>query len=150
MKFLTPLALALALVGLTVADDKKAALDPQKIVGDWSYVSGAKMGDKIDKERLVGTVVITKDAINLPAENNQKFVMPYTINTKTSPAEIDLEIKEGPVGVGGKAKGIIALEKDELKICYAPEMGAEAKRPTKFESTKDNGAFLFVLKRAKK
>jgi hypothetical protein len=36
-----------------------------------------------------------------------------------------------------------------LKICYKPDLGDGAKRPEKFESTKDNGNFLFELKKAK-
>jgi uncharacterized protein (TIGR03067 family) len=56
-----------------------------------------------------------------------------------------MEIKDGPFQ-GGKAVGIITLEGDELKLCYSPNGD---KRPAKFESTADNGAHLFILKRAK-
>ena len=45
-----------------------------------------------------------------------------------------------------KAKGIIVLDGDTLKLCYNP-MGGD--RPTAFESTADNKNHLIVLKRAK-
>ena len=69
--------------------------------------------------------------------------MSYKINTDASPAEIDLKIEEGPVPEG-MAKGLIKLEGDKLWICYEP-MGGD--RPGALESTADNGAFFFELKR---
>jgi uncharacterized protein (TIGR03067 family) len=58
-----------------------------------------------------------------------------------------MEIKDGP-GKEGKAKGIIALDNGELKLCYVPD-GENTGRPKKFESTEANKAFCFVLQRAK-
>jgi uncharacterized protein (TIGR03067 family) len=45
-----------------------------------------------------------------------------------------------------KALGIYAIDKDELRLCYA-EPGAT--RPTKFESKPGDRVFLLVLKRVK-
>jgi uncharacterized protein (TIGR03067 family) len=74
--------------------------------------------------------------------------MPYKVDATKSPAAIDFTIDEAPVqeAVGSKAKGIVALDGDTLKLCYNP-MGGD--RPTKFESTADNKNHLIVLKRAK-
>jgi hypothetical protein len=44
----------------------------------------------------------------------------------------------------GKALGIIKWEGDTMQLCYDP-MGQT--RPTTFESTADNGCFMFTLKR---
>ncbi len=153
MKTLASLTLALMVVSFAVADDekpeeKKKDFDPAKLVGDWTYVSGMKAGTKVEKEVLAGKVTFTKDTITVPAGPEAKFVMAYKIDAKNSPTQLDMEIKDGPVKEG-KALGIISLEGDELKICYVPLMDKDAKRPTKFESTKDDGAFVFVLKRSK-
>ena len=80
----------------------------------------------------------------VPGCADDKFVIAFKIDAKQTPAAIDMDIKSGPVNEG-KAQGIIALEGEELKLCYT----AEGKRPARFESTKDNNAFYFVLKRAK-
>src|SRR5438874_6462612 len=145
---------AIALLVSTVwayADDKKdapqpAKFDAAKLVGDWTYVSGVKAGEKVEKDRLEGKVTFTKDRITIPAGGDMKFVMAYKLDTKANPVTIDMEIKEGPVNEG-KAKGIISFEGEQLKLCYQPTGGD---RPKKFESTKDNGAFYFVLKKAAK
>jgi len=147
MKTLGSLCLVLFAVSLAAADDadkKGSAFDPAKLVGTWKYVEGTKAGEKVEMDRLAGKVTFTKDTVTLPGGPDATFVMAYKIDAKKSPATIDLDIKDGPVKEG-KAEGIIQVAGDELKICYVP-VGV-GKRPTKFESTKDNGAFLFVLKR---
>ena len=60
-----------------------------------------------------------------------------------------MEGKEGPAA-GTKAEGIVALDGDTLKLAYTtniPEF--DGKRPEKFESTKDNKAFYFVMTKEK-
>ena len=149
MQRLIAVGIGLLVVPLLLADEAKkdAKFDESKLLGDWTYVSGKKMGEDVEKDHLQGKVTFAKDTITLPGGPDQKFVMAYKIDAKSSPAKIDLEIKDGPVKEG-KAQGIISLDGDELKLCYIPNFG-DAKRPSKFESTKDNGAFLFVLKKAK-
>jgi uncharacterized protein (TIGR03067 family) len=152
-KLLAPLALlTCALVAAEAqppakSKDKAAAFEPAAIIGDWEYVSGMKMGEKVEKENLKGTVKIMKDKLTIPSGVADKpFVMAYKLDTKTTPVNIDMEIKDGPIAEG-KAKGIIGFEGANLRICYHPTGGD---RPKKFESTKDNGAFYFVLKKMAK
>jgi uncharacterized protein (TIGR03067 family) len=135
---------------LARADDanKDAKFDAKKLEGKWTYVSGKKAGENSAKESLMGTVEITKDKFNIPGPEMKTMPVGYKLDAKESPAKIDLEILDG-MFKGGKAEGIIEVKDDELKLCYVMVMGADAKRPTKFESTKDNGAFYFVLKRMK-
>ena len=57
-----------------------------------------------------------------------------------------MEITKPDALKGAKALGIIGYEGGEVKLCYHPE-GKE--RPKKFESTKDNGYYLFSLKKEK-
>jgi uncharacterized protein (TIGR03067 family) len=142
------LGLFVVVVALAADDPKKkdAAFDPAKLVGDWSYVSGVRAGEKVDKDHLAGTVTFTKDTITIPAGPNEKFTIAYKVDAKASPATIDMEIKDGPVKEG-KATGLIEFEGDELKLVYTTE---GAKRPAKLESTKENNAFLFVLKKKAK
>ena len=148
MKPLTVLGVALLLVSATTGADDKKAFDAAKVAGTWSYQSGVVNGGKVDKDHLVGKVEFTKDSITVPSGDKDKpFKMTYKINTKHTPALIDMEIKDGPVKEG-KAEGIISLEGDELKIAYVVA-GSGHKRPTKFESAKDSGVFLFTLKKAK-
>ena len=148
MKYLAPFGLALLIAAAAArAEDKKdAGLDAAKLVGDWTYVSGVKAGEKLPADHLAGKVTFTKDTVLVPAGKDMKFVMAYKIDPKASPATIDLDIKDGPVKEG-KAAGIIALEGDELKLCYAVAPG---KRPEKFESTKDNGYYMFTMKKSAK
>jgi uncharacterized protein (TIGR03067 family) len=146
MRRVAAVALVLGVAFVAAAQDKKdAKFDPAKLVGDWTYVEGARSGEKVPKERLGEKVTFTKDIVTVPAGPGEKFTIAYKLNTKMTPVAIDLDIKDGPVKEG-KALGIIEMEGDMVKFCYAPDPG---KRPTKFESTKENGAFLFVLKRAK-
>lgn len=153
MKWITSLSLFLLVSAALNADDtpkkdgkKSAAFDAAKLIADWTYATGTRAGEKVAQERLQGKVKITKDTLTLPAPPGApQFVIGYKLDVKATPVTIDMEIKDGPVKEG-KAKGIIALDGDEIKLCYHPTGGD---RPIKFESTKENGAFLFVLKRAK-
>jgi uncharacterized protein (TIGR03067 family) len=131
------------------ADDKnknKDKLDPEKLIGTWTFVSGEKNGAKIDAEGLKkGSVVFAKDKLTLKSPDGD-FIMKYTIDTKKAPAEISLEITEGPQGQGAKATGIISLKDDELKLAY-PAMGGDT--PKEFASKEGSGVNYFVLKRKK-
>src|SRR5262249_46471428 len=148
MKTLASLTLALLALSFAGAEDtKETKFDPAKMVGEWKYVSGVRAGEKIEKDHLVGKVVISKDTFTIPAGPDQKFIIAYKIDNKATPAKIDMDIKDGPVKEG-KSLGIIAFDGDKLKLCYVAIMDKDAKRPAKFESTRDNQAFYFVLERA--
>lgn len=138
-----PLVVVLSLAACVLADDKKDKFEADKMIGDWTIVEGVRQGEKVGADHLKVKVKTTKDTFILEGEMG-KFVMGYKLGTTASPVTIDMEIKEGPVPEG-KAIGIVALKGDELKLCYIPD--ANGQRPAKFESTKDNGAFFFTLKR---
>jgi uncharacterized protein (TIGR03067 family) len=121
-------------------------LDPAKLVGNWTFVAGVKGGDKMAAEALKDMkVIFAKDTLTLKS-GDVSFVMKYEVDPKQNPAGIKLEITEGPVGVGSKSAGIIELNGDELRICYAA-MGGDA--PKTFESKAGSQDHLFTLKRAK-
>jgi len=122
------------------ADDK--AFDAKKLEGKWTFVSGVKNGTDASEEMKKAGFEVSKDTMTMTTEMGA-FKFKYSIDSKASPVAIDLEITEGPVGQGSKAKGIISLDGDEFKLCYMP-MGDD--RPKKFDG-KD--AHYFVLKRKK-
>jgi uncharacterized protein (TIGR03067 family) len=138
--------LALLVLGLllsSAAAQEKGKLDPAKLVGTWTYVSGEKEGTKIPAANLEkGIVKISKENITLESPD-AKFVIKYQLDQAKTPAAISMEITEGPQGVGSKAEGIVALDKGELKICY-PAMGGA--RPKEFATKEGSGLHLFVLK----
>jgi uncharacterized protein (TIGR03067 family) len=139
-------AAALVLSALPAADKDDAKLDPAKLVGTWTYVSGEVDGKKKSADDLkAGTVEITKDMITLKSPDGT-FEIKYTVDTKKTPAHIAMEITKGAQGVGAKSEGIIELKGDELKICY-PAMGGEA--PKEFSAKEGSKLHLFVLKKKK-
>jgi uncharacterized protein (TIGR03067 family) len=130
------------------ADDTKdkAKLDPAKLVGTYTYVSGVRDGKKVDDDNLKkGTVEITKDTITLKSDQGN-FVIKYKLDAKKDPATLAMEITEGPAGQGAKAGGIIAQKGDEVKLCYNP-MAEDP--PKEFASKEGSGLHYFVLKKKK-
>jgi uncharacterized protein (TIGR03067 family) len=119
---------------------KSGGLSATDLVGTWTYASGMRGGQAVANERIAGEVVFTEDTITLPVAEGMKFVMSYKLVTDDTPIGIDLEIKDGPEG--GTAKGIIKKDGDQIVFCYDAFGG---KRPETFESTDDNGFFLFTL-----
>ena len=142
---LLALGLLLSFTALAGAEDKKPEkLDPAKLVGDWTLTEGVKAGEKTEKPK--GLATLTKDKITLKSDD-MTFVFSYKIDDKKDPVAVDFEILE-PEGLkGGKAPGIIKLEGDKMTLIYHPMMG---ERPTKFESTKDNGFYLFTYTKGAK
>lgn len=142
------LGLLLVMASVALAEGKKSGFDAAALVGSWTYVTGTKAGEKVPALNLEGEVKFTKDTITVPSgQPNKPFLMGYTIKEGTTPTAIDLVIKDGPIKEG-KAEGIISQEGDGFKLCYV--VVGTGKRPEKFESTKENQAFLFTLKKAKK
>lgn len=136
----------MTVAGVVVADDAKkpAKFDATKLVGDWKITGGKKMGTELGDEAKKGVYVISKDKITLKEGDKEMFVFGYTLDEKTMPVSIDMVISKSAIDglEGAKAKGIIELTGDELKLSY--ETGDD--RPTTFTGEK---AFNFVLKHSK-
>jgi uncharacterized protein (TIGR03067 family) len=130
---------------LFVMKKTPAKFDAAKLVGNWTCISGSRAGEAIAKENLAGQKVeITKDEIILEAGPDMKFVMSYEIDATKTPVAVNMKIKEGPAPEGSEAVGIIKMEGDKCSLCYDAMNG---KRPEKFETTAENGYFLFNLKK---
>ena len=142
-----PFVVACALT-TAAAEDKPAKFDPEKLLGKYVDIEGVKAGEKADPDRLKGQfVTVTKDVFKIEGDKpEQTFEFAYKLNTDKSPVEIDLEIQFPDDLKGNKARGIISLDGKTLKLCYHSD---NKDRPKKFESTKENGYFLWTMKRAK-
>jgi uncharacterized protein (TIGR03067 family) len=129
------------------AEDKPAKFDPEKLLGKYVDIEGMKAGEKADPDRLKGQfVTVSKDVFKIEGDKpEQTFEFAYKLNTDKSPVEIDLEIQFPDDLKGNKARGIIALDGKTLKLCYHAD---NKDRPKKFESTPENGYFLWTMKRA--
>jgi uncharacterized protein (TIGR03067 family) len=124
------------------ADDKKPdpADDLKALQGVWEIVSTTYDGQKVSSRGR--TLVFRDKKFTAFVGEMQGRTLTFTLDPAASPRHIDLD--RG--GKDGKALGVYAIDKDELKLCYA-EPGAE--RPTGFESKAGKKVFLVVLRRSK-
>ncbi len=126
--------------------DKAPKFDASKLLGDWKLSEGTKAGEKSGPDLGKDIVTITKDKMSLKA-GGMDFEFSYKLDDSKDPVAIDMEITL-PEGLkGSKAPGIVKVDGDKFTLCYSPMSGT---RPTKFESTKENGFFLFVHTKAAK
>jgi uncharacterized protein (TIGR03067 family) len=147
MKLSATLFAVVAVSGLAFGEDKPK-FDADKLVGKWKLTEGTKMGEKSDAKSLEAEITFTKDMVTIK-DGTMTHVMKYKVDASKTPVQIDFVGEEGPAK-DFKAEGIISLDGDTLKLAYATNIpNLEGKRPEKFESTKDNKAFLFVMKKAK-
>jgi uncharacterized protein (TIGR03067 family) len=139
----------LAAAAARAADPAKAdKADPAKLVGTWTVVAGEKEGMKEPEERIKGTVVrFTADNKVVVADKNDKqtYSATYKVDTSKTPWGITMTATDGP-DKGKTADGIVLLEGDDLKLCYAVP-GEEA--PKEFATKAGKKQLLFVMKRAK-
>jgi uncharacterized protein (TIGR03067 family) len=147
MTLVRALVIGLAVAaGATAADDKKPSpFDAEKLVGSWKLTAVVKDGDKMEKPG--GDVTVIKDKITFKAPDDMTFEFGYKLDPKTDPAGIDLEILAPEGFKGAKAKGIIALDGENVKLAYHPMNGD---RPKNFEAKKGSGEFAFEWKKVEK
>ncbi len=124
----------------------KKEFDIEQLVGKWKYESGERAGEIIEAERLQSVVTISKDKFNVPAGPDAEFVMAYQLDAQKSPVTIDLSIESGPAPEG-KALGILKIADGKLWLCYD---STGAKRPADFNTTAEDGFFLFELSKQEK
>lgn len=147
MKTFVACSVAVCLLTFVSVQAQDAKFDPAGILGGWTYVEGTKAGTKIEKDKLKGEVKFAKDTLVVPGEAGGDFKMSYKIDATKSPATIDITIDEAPFkeAVGSKAAGLVAIDGDTLKLIYIEG----ATRPKGFESTAENKAHYFILKKSK-
>jgi uncharacterized protein (TIGR03067 family) len=128
--------------------DKEKKFDAAKLVGNWAFVSGEKEGTEVKGDALKGKVEITKDTLTIKGGEDGKDVFPmtYTLDTKKSPVTIVLKGTDNLVK-DQTVNGILELDGDNLKLCYALP---EQEFPKEFKTKEGSKTHLFVLKRVKK
>lgn len=148
------LVAVLAFVGGATAEDKKAddkkepaKFDASKLEGKWTITEIVKGGEKGDTKEYKDPVVFTKDTITMKSPAGD-FGFKYTVDGKTDPAGVDMEITAPEGFKGAKAKGIVKLDGDKLMLAYDTDPEAKA-APKGFESKKDSKVFSYVLTRVK-
>lgn len=128
-----------ACLGLTAG----AADEKLDLAGTYTLVDGKKNGAAVDETAKKAQYVITADKVTIKG-GEVKFVMSYKLDAKAAPAQIDMEIVEGPDGTkGSKAVGIVELKGETLKIAYSLD---KEKRPKDFDG---KAGFYFELKKDK-
>jgi uncharacterized protein (TIGR03067 family) len=155
MKTLAAFALGLGLIGFvglpTRADDKKDEKDDKdgvKLSGKYTLVGGKKNDKAIDEDAKKGEYDFGPDKITIKG-NGVTFVMGYKLVSKTNPADIDMEILDGPEGTkGSKAAGIVEVKGDTIKLAYSMDKDKDdkLKRPKTFDGKE---GFMFEFKKAK-
>jgi len=128
-----------AVVSAVVGDEKPATTPT--IRGKWEVTAATFNGTASTAPKL-RVIAFDEDDVTTFDGGAPTRSVTYTLDTKTDPKRIDLNSEAGD----HKALGIYALDKDELRICYA-EPGAG--RPVRFESKPGDRVFLLVLKRVK-
>ncbi|GAB5406938.1 MAG: hypothetical protein Aurels2KO_51690 [Aureliella sp.] len=120
-------------------------LKAKALVGKWTYARAVKNGEKRTEEQLSGqSVVITEKTWTL--DGDAKFVMDYTIDSKSSPNKIKFTITESPFGAGMSTGGVIKMDGDMVVVCYSAQ-GGDA--PEEFKSETGSGNHMFYLKKSK-
>ena len=133
------LALSLALPAL-LAQEEKAGAD--RLKGIYTIVRGEKDGKVIPAERIKGSVVTftEKKVYGTDKDRKEVFAASYTLDTSRKPWVIHMT-SGGPKKTE-KADGIIEVDGDTLRVCYALPGG---KTPTSFKAGQKQ--HCFVLKR---
>ncbi len=125
--------------------------DQAELQGTWKLVSGEVEGVKMTEAEIKDYHIIIKDdRITFQARKGAAIAGRFQLNETANPAEIGLIVnleEAGGVVLGDRLAGIYERKNDDLKICICDEANGT---PTRFETKKDTGTRLYVLKRVKK
>ena len=135
----------------TAADAPKPdapAQGDKALLGKWTISSAEMMGEK-NADMVGATMEFTADKLTFKAKEDEGKHASYKLDTKASPKQIDVSpLNEEGKPLEGKTMTLIyEVDGDTLKLC-GPDRPGEA-RPRTFESKKEPGTVLLILKRAK-
>ena len=143
--------LALGVTGLLIAADSPkgdAKKDLDRMQGSWVAASGESKGNAIPDEQVKGTKFVLKgDKYSYTVGDVYQEEGTVKIDATKTPKTIDVTIMEGE-DKGETQRGIYALDKDTLKLCFAPP-GKDKTRPKDFSTNAGNEQLLLVLSREK-
>ena len=142
MRFTSACAVLAAIVSTTVFAEEKAA---SKLEGTYTIVSGEKSGQPIPEDRLKGSTITVEGSKVYGSDKDKKDFFGATFSLDSSVKPMKISMTSTAPKAGEKASGVISIEGDTVKICYALPNG---ETPTEF-STKEK-QHCFVLKRTGK
>jgi uncharacterized protein (TIGR03067 family) len=132
---------------LVAADDRdEAKKEIERFEGTWTYVSLEIEGNKAPQDSYKGAKLVIKGDKFTAHQGEEVLHGTFKVDTSKKPKTIDVTFSDGP-DKGKIMRGIYELDNDTYKVCIAMP-GKD--RPAKFETKKDSGHVLEVLKREKK
>jgi uncharacterized protein (TIGR03067 family) len=135
------------------ADEPKlsdaAQKEVKKLEGKWKAVKAVTNGLEETPEMDGAEVVLEFKGRKLVV-NGKEFMEIAAVDPSTDPKCIDLKavVDQGQIQKGAVFESIYKLDGDDLLL--AIHIGADRKRPAKFESEKDSGVVVVTFKREKK
>jgi uncharacterized protein (TIGR03067 family) len=145
--FVTLVALSLA---APPADEPKfseaAQKELKKLEGKWKAVKAVTNGTE-ETPQMDGADVVVEFKGRKLIVNDKEFFEIAALDPATDPKCIDLKslIDQGPFAKGTLFESIYKFDGEDLLL--AIHIGADKKRPAKFESEKDSGVVVVTLKR---
>lgn len=125
--------------------ERRPQIQRENLLGSWTIESGKRAGKEVEMDRIAGSVEVARETITI--ENGAgKFVFEYKLDTTTTPAKLDMVVKESPFGAGHATKGRLDLADGKIILGYYP--GENPKDyPPNLASTAENGLHVFHLKK---
>jgi uncharacterized protein (TIGR03067 family) len=135
-----------AVLPIAALPGEKGDADLKKLQGTWRIMRGEDQGKPVPPEKLQGNLVVIEKQTMIANDKDHKkvYVMTFKLDASRTPKALDMTITEGK-DKGKTAKGIYALEGDDLKIAYS--FGVD--RPKQFKTKEGDKHLFFVLKRIK-
>jgi uncharacterized protein (TIGR03067 family) len=143
--------LALGVTGLLIAAESPkgdAQKDLDRMQGSWVATSGEAKGNALPDEQVKQTKFVLKgDKYSYTIGDAYQEEGTLKIDPTKKPKTIDVTIVEGD-DKGEVQLGIYEMDKDTLKLCFAPP-GKDKARPKDFSTNAGNQQLLLVLTREK-
>jgi uncharacterized protein (TIGR03067 family) len=126
------------------ADDKNSK--EEILTGDYTLIRGEKFGEQVPAEKIQGAQVSFKNGTIVARDKDKKqlFAATYTLNKSVKPWTISMTSTFPKQGE--KAEGILEIEGDTVRLCYA----LEGERPKDFTTTGKQLSFVLRKDNAEK
>ena len=126
-----------------------ARKEVKKLEGKWKAVKAVTNGLEETPE-MDGAEVVVEFKGRKAVVNGKEFMEIAALDPSTDPKCIDLKavVEQGQIQKGTVFESIYKFDGEDLVL--AIHIGADKKRPAKFESEKDSGVVVVTLRREKK
>lgn len=145
MRAILGLSLTFALIGVSAAQDDAAKKELAKFAGSWRLVAIEIDGKRNELQEANQTVYVLKgkEATYLDKAGKSHEWATLTIDPKTTPRIVDLEIKEKKL----KWEGIYKVEGDDAWICANISAEGTKERPAEFSTANKFGHVIMFFKK---